>query len=238
MKKIFFYCSILITVFSCNTYPYTYHIGPVENITANKKIAILPSNFIVQGEISKIERVNSMITDSLERRFKKYKFEVIGVSQFGKEIDSIKASYGGFFDTNTGKADTVKVKDFHKKTTAFIINKYRVTSILYPYLTVTKAIVENSGIRWHGRSRYVPGNIKGSVPALSLYIEIFDTKEKLIFDNAGGIQPLSKIDYFANTKSVNKDEILKDPADLHEALEIIFQPILQKLKPIYTPDGI
>ncbi len=231
MKKIFLYCCVAVTIVSCNTYPYTFHMDSVENITAKKKVAILPCNFTLQGGIAKVERINKTVTDSLERRFKKYRFEVVGVEQFGKEIDSIRATYGGFFDANTGKADTTKTKDFYKKTTDFIINKYGVTSILYPYLIITKAKVENGGIRWHGRSSGdVYGNMTGQMPALSLYISIKDVNEKLIFDNAGGIQPLGKITYLAKIKDISEDELLRNPSDLHEALKIIFQPIFQKLK--------
>ncbi len=229
MKKTLLYLLGILVFTSCSTYPYAFHLEETSGITSKKKIVVMPLNLSIESKYTKIDRVNKTVIDSVERKLRSYHFEVVSNELIKHDMDSLKESYGGFFSSKTGKADTSKVNSFYKNSMDFVIKKYDVTSILIPYLIVQNARIENHAINWHGRSVYSfrVGNATGNMPALSLYINIYDKNRKLIFDNAGGIQPLSKLN-FLKFESISEDELLADPKDLSEAIKIVFEPVNER----------
>lgn len=230
MKRFILYLLIIVLISSCFSYPYVYHMDNIESIIVKRKIAIMPCNFIFENNYSKDLRIKNIIEDSLRIRLKQNGFEIINSNYLYKDIDSIKFKYDGFYNVKTGELDTSKVSGFRRDLIHCVCEKYKVTSILFPDLVVRKALIQNGGYCWDGRFYYSFGlsNTYGQTIALSLYVRIYDIDGNVVFDNAGGIQPLSKVRTpgFQDTKD---NEILKKPKDLSKALHIIFEPLNVKL---------
>lgn len=231
MKRLVLNLVMIFVLTSCYTYPYLYHLDNVDNMFVNRKIAIMPCNLIYENKYSKNSIIRTIIEDSIKIRFQKFGFEVINPYFLNKDIDSIKSKFGGFYDVKTGEIDTSKVNGFRRDLMQHIFTKYGITSFLFPNLVIVKAFIQNGGYCWDGRfvHSFGIGNTFGQTSALSLYVQIYDAKEKMIFDNAGGIQPLYKVQSFEGFIEPKDDEILKKSKDLSKALHIIFKPINEKL---------
>ena len=68
--------------------------------------------------------------------------------------------------------------------------------------------------------------LSGTVPASSLLLSIYSTKS-LVFQNAGGIELVGKIDKFSNKIDFH-DELFTDSDDIERALKVVLYPFFPK----------
>lgn len=233
MKRFLPILLLLMGFTACLKYPYPYRMNDVEPILANRKIAILPCNLMYENKYSQNLTRKRIIEDSIKSELNRSGFEVINQSEINKDIDSIQAIFGGFYNSKTGEIDTSIVNAFSKVAVTYVFSKHNVSAILIPYLRVTKAYLTSSGYAWDGRLvkySWGIGNLRGYTNALSLYVRIFNSDQKIVFDNSGGIQPLSLFKVSAGGfVAVEDKSILSDPQDLRKAIKIVFKPIWEKM---------
>ena len=220
---------VTLTQISCSTYPYSYHYHPTNDFMSTRKIAIMPFNLLSQNKYSNNRYIINSSIEAIINELQNMKFEYIEGTKINNVIDSLKNAFVNFYDAKTGKLDTSILHKFIDTSNKVLIEKYGVTSILYPYLIVAPAIINNSTFLWHGRAYVVFSQSgRGQASALSLYVRIYDKNQEMIFDNAGGIQPLDKI-YFNGFKEIDEKELLKNPNDIIEAVNIVFKPIKEEI---------
>jgi hypothetical protein len=227
MNKVFLLFFIAFSV-SCGTYPYVYRYDAGNESFKNRKVAVVPLNVFVENDFSKSERIKQLVNDSLYARLVKNNFEVVDPIKVSELADTLKNKMGGFFNSNTGEIDTLKTKKFRMLLIDSLVKRYNVSGVLFPSFIFLSAAFSNYTIRWHGRSYVIrSGSTYGRMGVMSLYVRLYDRQYKMVFDNAGGIQPIDKIT-FKGFVRIDADDILRDIRDLSKALEIIFKPLQQK----------
>lgn len=211
---------------SCSTYPYAYYLDKKWKSHKNEKIVIMPMNYNTNNELSKNINYSQLVETSISNELKLDSFEVIHSENLVASLDSIKKSCGYFYNPMTGEPDTVVFKRFKAMTNDFAFKKLGANFILYPYFIYTLAYLGNSRVAWHGRSfyNYWYGNWFGKVSALSLFVRIYDNKQEVVFRNAGGIMPLSRLNK-GKIETIPIEEIKFDPEDVKVAVDIVFTPI-------------
>jgi hypothetical protein len=221
---------VLLTLFSCSNLPYLYQYNPSDDFLAERNIAIMPCNFFAINNYSVRKNVTNATIDAIKLELQINKFQFVEGEIIINSIDSLTKEFSNFFDPKTGIPDTSTINRYKKAINDMVFNKFGVTSILYPYIIVAPARIYNYAFRWHGRAFSIfPYQVMGQASALSLYVKIYDKNQNLIFENAGGIQPLYKVT-MAHLIGVNDDEIFKNPIDIHEATKIVFKPVRQEIE--------
>ena len=220
MKQLLIFFSVFLI--SCSTYPYLYHFEQNNCLNSQQKIAVMPLNLIIENRFSKDERINKIIMDALIDRLRYTNNMVVDLRNNIVDFDSIKKQCEFFFDPYSGKLNINALDNYLKICNEYVAKNYGVCSTVYPSLIFTTAVADHYSIRWHGRQRY--SNYFGSLPAMSLYVKVVDSNNKMIFDHAGGLQLLIKFEWFSYSDLTVKDA-LKNPSDIEKSLDIIFKPV-------------
>lgn len=113
--------------------------------------------------------------------------------------------------------------------------------VIRPKIIESVVVISNNMAGWHGASEdplsfwsHFGGKgspmqfIEGSVPALSLYIEIY-SGDKKYYRNAGGIELVGKYNRFSG-RITYKDEMVADLEKYQKAITIAFMPLVTALK--------
>jgi hypothetical protein len=228
---------VIVGFSSCSTYPYAYYLETKWKPKRNEKIVIMPMNFNSENEFSKNINYTRLVEKEITNELKLDSFEVHSSKDLIASFDSIKLTCGKFFNPMTGEPDTVVFKRFKEMTNSFVFKKTGADVILYPSLWYTTAYLGNSSIAWHGRNIYNfwYGNWFGRVSALSLFIRFYDKNQNVVFRNAGGIMPLSRVNN--GVERIPFEEIIYDPKDVKIATNIALSPIRKYKKNKNASDG-
>ena len=112
--------------------------------------------------------------------------------------------------------------------------------LIKPKIIQTMAQISHNEAGWHGAtedplnfwSHFSPGTViervEGSVPALSLYVEIYSAGQKY-YENAGGIELEGKYNKYSFRMTL-KDELVSDNDRFINAMDIAFKPLLEAVK--------
>jgi hypothetical protein len=125
--------------------------------------------------------------------------------------------------------------------------RFGADALVLPYLrTVTAsfnpALFGGVDAKWDGASesmlsgtfdKILPPQVRGTVPALSLFVRIEDLGGSLLYSNAGGIQLLQKLAPAGGRFSgdtfvpVPQSELLADQARIQQAVSYALQPFFK-----------
>jgi hypothetical protein len=193
----------------------------------------LPEDFIEQRTAA--QKFEDLIT----ARLKEAGFSVVG-SKIYDEIWRREAETSeGYFDPISGKADKAKLKSILTRTREELISKYHIDAMLFPQIKVVEAMFVEDSAHWHGISEYLgktqpsvwsSRRIRGTVPALSLFVRIEDNKGGEIYVKAGGIQVLSKAGFKGGFVAVPHDELLSDDKRNEWAVNKALIPFIERCK--------
>jgi len=221
----------LFSLLSCATYPYNYYLGQINALNKNNKvIAIAPFGFSTRKDYiaTKYELTFEKMIDSV---LTQAGYSVIKTDKTMPIAASVRNSLGGLFDPNSGNIDTIKKKQAYIRFTDSLKKDFAISGVLYPTIIYVTATV-NNGIAWHGR--HIPyfgfANIHGYITCLSLYVKINDSEGNMIFENAGGIEPIQRINALGDLDNIPSDQLLTNTDNYHAAVGIVFNPLIQQLK--------
>lgn len=173
---------------------------PRETIIANtKKIILFPMN---DKKIAVPTEVKERFLTLIEKELANPAWVVVrGPNIFeamDKEIDSAK----GLFNPLTGKYDEARILAIRKRTLDSL-HLDATTAVLYPSITRSQANYKGEDAYWHGvsQNRYTlepvkkagffdvpPSNAEGTVAASTLFTQLRDSEDKVIYQGAGGIE--------------------------------------------------
>ncbi|MCH7947337.1 MAG: hypothetical protein IIC66_06005 [candidate division Zixibacteria bacterium] len=157
-----------------------------------------------------------------------------------EESDSLQGYFikqlGGLFDPYSGKLDLEKTRTWRRTLISEVEKKYKVDAILFTRISTVSAHFFRDQAKWDGvtesigKDRFFKSLLglkhSGSIPALSLIVELRATNDSLLYQNAGGIQVLQKIGTGSRPEDRPYHEILTDEKRNQDAVVYAIHPLL------------
>jgi hypothetical protein len=202
-----------------------------------KRIGILPAN--VSREFAQADAVRPQLEAMVAERLARIGIEVIGPDRYEATFADMEKRIGGRYDSLTGEFLAERHKAAHDHAERDFIESERLDGTVFIRVFATKAALIGSELYWDrvtepARGRRAsnafaefwtaPSGSSGRVGALSLLVAVHDTNDKLLYADAGGIQPLvyydpayGRVDSFL---SVPFDQALRDTLRLERAVDL------------------
>lgn len=200
------------------------------------RIAIMPLN--ITSEPVKFHNAMDLFDSLLAKELLDSELEVTIVPV--EESDSLQGYFikqlGGLFDPYSGKLDIEKTRTWRRTLISEVEKKYKVDAILFTRISTVSAHVFRDQAKWDGvtesigKDRFLKSVMgirhSGSIPALSLVVELRATNDSLLYLNAGGIQVLQKIGTGRSPDDRPYHEILTDEKRNQDAVVYAIHPLL------------
>lgn len=204
------------------------------------RIAIVPMKFDL--EISHYDEIMTVFDSLIANELREDELEIVIVPT--EKSDSLQDAFmkdvGGIFDSYTGKLDIEKTKTWRKMIIGEVKEKYNVNAIMFVSIRKVRARFSYDKAMWDGASegigkdkflKFIMGmSHSGSMPALSLVVELRQVNDSLLYLNAGGIQVLRKIGSNSRSEQIPSEEILTDFDQIQDAVHYALNPLLGIVK--------
>ena len=168
-------------------------------------------------------------------------FKVIPSDEFASIWKKTVEKLGPVYDPATGRRDEKKFSAAFASTARELLGKTNADALLYPAIVVVKAEFSSNAAQWHGTIDYVRpegvwGMISGpqsygTVPALSLWVDLLDFQGTEMYVNAGGIQVMSKVGSGMTVYDVPRHDLFADEAKNIRSVAIALNPLLGRPVP-------
>lgn len=241
----------LLVVGCATRQPYNpFKVEPAQFREKVRTIALVPVG-VPKGmdnpdEIAK--RYEAIITSKLEEAG----FKLVSSKEYSAIYDPMVKQVGGLYDPITGEPIEEKFKSAREHAVRELINKHRVDALLYPRIVVEKANWFRNRAMWSGVKEPTTGkegfwadlntpSAYGTIPALSLVIQITDSNQTVYYVNSGGIQLLQLytregfLQPYRFTE-VGASELLKDKAKDERAVSLALAGLI-KGSPVAVSEG-
>ena len=138
--------------------------------------------------------VGLMIEEEITQRLQKRGYEVIPSSMLQEIRDTMEIQVGGYEIPETGQKDMARVQAVREHSYREMMFRHQMDAVALIRLSLVRADFENDRAEWHGSSQKVQskggGRFKGTIPASSVSLLVFDRSEELLFINSGGLEVL------------------------------------------------
>lgn len=174
-------------------------------------------------------------------------FEVVGTKETRRAREEVDAMLGETFDPHTGEPIAGSALAGASRIREGLTAKLDCDAFVGSVLAVVVAFWSDRVVLWDGREVFADGRDAshqvgvairdayiggvrgwGAIPALSLQLSIRDHEDRVIFWNAGGIQPvatLRSVPYQLRWDPVPDDRLLNDPASNRAAVDLALGPL-------------
>jgi hypothetical protein len=134
---------------------------------------------------------------------------VVPAREAGATWQRLLDSVGGFYSAYTGELDTVKYHAVRDGTLRELRARFGADALLRSRIAVVTVNWKSGNAKWDGTSEGVGGGASGTLPALTLYVELNDANGNVVYGGRGGIQVMMK------TSLLHRDRLHDlDPAKL------------------------
>lgn len=241
--QILIYIVLLLLCSGCGRPPEIYNpfrVPRQEFYPQLGRIAIVPMKFDL--EISHYDEIMTVFDSLIAYELREDELEIVIVPT--EKSDSLRGVFmkeiGGFFDPYTGKLDKEKAKKWRRMLIREMEEKYNVNAVMFSSIRKVTAHFSADRARWDGASegigkdkflKFIMGmSHSGSIPALSLVVELRQVNDSLLYLNAGGIQVLRKIGSNSRSEQIPSEEILTDFDQIQDAVHYALNPLLGIVK--------
>lgn len=181
-------------------------------------------------------RVRTVFDAPLQAALRSYGFEIIDPVKVGAFLDHLTDSAGGVYDPISGQPDTSKLAALRQIALEHLRNTYHVDALLYPNVIVVPAQWNDNKAKWDGADQsiqstgslilqYLGGiSARGTLPALSLDIQMEDMSGRTLFSNRGGIHVLSRRSG-RGFEDISPFEAIADTMRNSQAIQIALGPL-------------
>lgn len=212
---------------------------PREEIVARiKTIGVMP--MITPSDLPNRADVERRYEAEVVTRLERAGFAVVKPDVMRVIRDRLRQSLGGLYNPLDGKPIEEKVKAFQEYSRSEYQTRNVVDGTLRIDIRERTADTESSRADWDGVREDIGGSgftalmtntqVKGSTPALSFVVRLFDKADKLLYAKAGGLQVLRYVtggQFGAFKQSrVDPEFLLTDPARDLRAWSIALDPLL------------
>jgi len=202
-----------------------------------KKVALVPLFMKRDGTVGADgEGKARLVGSSIAARLKRSGIRSLRYTAWTECWARSAKRHGGLFDPRTKQA----AKELHQlrfgECARELAKRSDIDAVVEPDLQIVDAPMSAGQVRWHGVQRELrsfgtlsrsDGYYDETVPALSLFVRVFDLNGDLVFENAGGIEVVAEIEGRGQLEA--RDDILTDESRVHRALELVFEPLIGAL---------
>jgi len=151
----------------------------------------------------------------------------------------VAAQVDGFYDPKTGQRDEAKLKAVRMNTYRELKGRFNIDALLFSYLAIVGAKLDHDQAKWDGVTQgagkktflkaLVGISHYGTVPALTLQVNLSDAEDTALYENAGGIQVMAKIGPNSQADPVPRDELFVDEERNVRAVHLALDPMLGRV---------
>jgi hypothetical protein len=176
--------------------------------------------------------------------------DVVPSQSYRAAYDTINREVGGIYDPRTGEPKAKLATEVADRARAEFQAREHLDGFVSLRVSVVSANFFAACIRWDGvcdasdggevndtDDSHRIGTMSGSVPALSLHLQIFQAPGRMEYSKYAGIQPMAYVRVFepgmrTEFPAVAPEELLKDPARFDRAARVATLPL------VHTPQEI
>jgi hypothetical protein len=162
-------------------------------------------------------------------------FEVLKSEEYDAIWKQAVEKLGAIYDPASGKRDEKKFNAAYRYALGELRAKTKADAVLHCAIVRVNADFSANLAEWHGASDYVkPDGVwgtfsgpqfYGTIPALSLWVDLVDLQGTEMYVNFGGIQVASKI-YGMKPVDVPADEFFTDDARNARSVDLALNPLI------------
>jgi hypothetical protein len=174
-----------------------------------------------------------LVGSSIAARLKRSRIKSLRYTAWTKCWARSAERHGGLFDPRTEHA----AKELHQlrfgECAQALAKRSGIDAVVVPELEIVDAPMSAGQVRWHGVLRELRSYsalhrsdeyYDETVPALSLFVRIYDLEGELVFENAGGIEVVDEDRMDEPIQA--RDDILTDKNKVRHAVEVVFEPLI------------
>ncbi len=210
-----------------------------------KRIGVLPVR--LPAMLEEREDGAKLVQDTMIRYLTQAGFEVVGPESYQAAYDRFNKQLGGMYDAKTGLLKRDAAAAVLNNARREFVTKNRLDGFVIVRVLPSVANYFSKYARWDGVQDRCDGELpdpvtrflevnssEGTVPALSIRVQIVNTQDRVTFARDGGIELTS---YFTDLtfRRVPLDSLLKDPARIERAVRVVTVPLLHT--PVEIRDG-
>ena len=189
----------------------------------------------------------SSFEEQIAHRLERAGFQVVGSNETRKAREGIDEELGEAFDAHTGRAIPGVALAHSSRVRERLAAALDCDAFVSVDLAIVQAFWSDRVVLWDGREVWADGRDDvdqigialrdayiggvrgwGAIPALSLQLAVRDREGRLIFWNAGGIQPIAtlrSVPYQIRWDPLPDDQILIDPDSNQAAVDLAVGPL-------------
>lgn len=211
----------------------------VRHSSAVKLIALVPIELSTDAEDP--AAVKAKFEWLIRSKLEEGGFKVIPSDEFASIWKKTVAKLGPVYDPASGKRDDKKFNAAFATAARELWGETGADALLHSAIAVVKAEFSSNLAEWHGTIDYVrPEGVwgmlsgpqgYGTVPALSLWVDLVDFQGTEMYVNAGGIQVMSKVSTGMKVYEVPLHDRFADEAKNVRSVAIALNPLIGRPAP-------
>jgi hypothetical protein len=239
MPLILFFLTLLASGCATTT-PYNpFKIARSDIQTKVKSIALAPIQ--IGTDVENPAAVKAKIERLIAAKLQAGGFKVIESEEYARSWNQAVEKLGAVYDPASGKRDEKKFNDVLEYAVRDVREKTKADALLFSAIVTVNADFYSNTADWHGITDYVrPEGVwatfsgpqaRGTIAALSFWVQLIDFKGTEMYANFGGVQVISKLYPGVKFVDVPRQEILADEARNIRAVNIALNPLLGQPTP-------
>lgn len=212
---------------------------PREQIRAQvKRVALLPTGF--EEDWPRNAAFGSEAEQYATQLLGAAGIDAVPSNEYAGTVDRLKREAGGWFDPASGRLVKEKRAEILARARSELCAQQHVQAQLQLRVDVVHAFLVATTASWHGAEEstslntggkrfmesLISGDVRGSLPALSVAAILVDCEGKQMYGRYGGLQLLSVVDMNLAFVEVDPDFLFSDPVRNQAAVRRALRPLL------------
>jgi hypothetical protein len=206
-----------------------------EEFQRTTKIVALAELFMPDG-LPDPQPIKDSFQDLMETKLRAAGYTVLFPQQYRTIWERLEEEAGGFVDTDTGERRHAEIARAMARTLEQLEAGFQLDAIIVPTIAIVEAPFAGGRAAWDGTSQsikagglvkgFFAGSPDGTMGALSLQVVALNGNGTTLYEEAGGIEVLSKLDG-KDFVLVPRNELFSDNERMQKAVDIALDPLLR-----------
>jgi hypothetical protein len=204
-----------------------------------KSIALAPIQ--IGADVENPAVVKAQLERLLAAKLQAGGFRVIASGEYAKSWNQAVEKLGAVYDPASGKRDDKQFNAALEYAARDVRVKTKADALLFSAIVTVNADFYSNMAEWHGTTDYVrPEGVwatfsgpqaRGTIGALSLWVDLIDFEGMEMYANFGGVQVTSKLYPGVRFVDVPRQELLANEARNTRAVDAALNPLLGQPSP-------
>jgi len=223
-----------------------------DELLANiKRVGVMPVMELPVSIRDEREDAKPLLQEAVMKYLRLANMDVVGPQTYQAAFDRFNKQLGGMYDATTGELKREIAAAVLQNARREFASKERLDAFVFIRVSVTAAPYSADYAVWDGVHERADGkpapknalvefwtsnDSKGSIPALSMLVQIVSTQERVLYGRRGGIQPSAYHDTIEGSNAsfafVASEDQLKDLERIDRAARVATLPLIRTPKEI------